>query len=139
MGHRHCVDYQGVSAKSLDLEPQSLEILAILVEGFPLRRAQMQCQGQQQPLRRSGATLERANELFVQHSFMSGMLVNQDQAIFVLEPDVGSSQLKQDRDWVCCSCDFLARDLVFVFRVAPSVAAGGAATGNRGESRSICG
>ena len=98
--HWNCVDDQSVSAKSLDLKSQSLEIFAILVEGFPLSRAEVKCQWQQQPLRRSCSTLERANELLVQHSFVRGMLVNQDQAVFVLESDVGASQLKQNRDWL---------------------------------------
>src|SRR6266550_1267909 len=129
--HWNCVDDQSVSAKSLDLKSQSLEIFAILVEGFPLSRAEVKCQWQQQPLRRSCSTLERANELLVQHSFVRGMLVNQDQAVFVLESNVGSSQLKQNRDWLRRSCDFLACAHVFVFCVP--VVAGTSITGKQGR------
>src|ERR1051325_11138298 len=57
MRHRHCVDDEGVAAKSLDLEARSLQILAIGFKRIGLGGAEVQSQWQQQALRSRGPTL----------------------------------------------------------------------------------
>src|SRR4029079_10411236 len=94
MRHRHGVDDQRVSTKTLDLEPETLEIVAICVKCLALGRPEMQRQWEKQSLRRRRAALERTHELFIQHALVRRVLVDQDQSIFVLETDVRPPQLE---------------------------------------------
>jgi hypothetical protein len=103
MGHRHGVDDQRVSAKSLHLESQPLQVFAIGVERLALGRPEMESQWEKQPLRGGGTALERVHELLVQHALVRRVLVDENEAILVLERDVGPSELDERRNW-CSGC-----------------------------------
>src|SRR5258705_6704349 len=55
----------------------------------------MERQWQKQPLRRRRSGLEGLHELLVKNPLMRGVLIDQNQAVFVLESDVGAPQLKK--------------------------------------------
>ena len=95
--HRHRIHDQSVAAEALHLETQPLEIVPVRVESLALRRAEMQCEGQEQSLRGSGSAFKGVHELLVQHALMSRVLIDEDQAVLVLEGDVGAAKLEQWR------------------------------------------
>jgi hypothetical protein len=75
-------------AKSFDLESKALEILAIRIECFAFGGTKVQCQWKQQPLRGRCPAFERVHELLVENTLVRRMLIDQYQALFVLERDV---------------------------------------------------
>ena len=62
--------------------------------------------------------LEGVDELLVKNSFVSGMLIDQNQTVLVLEYDVGPPQLKEWRDGLRRSGDIGGGNCVRVFRMA---------------------
>ena len=105
MRHRHGVHDQRVSTESFDLEAESLEIFAIRFECISFSRAKMQSQRQEQPLSRRSPRFERAHEFLIQHTLVRRMLVDENQAILMLEGDVHPSKLKKLGNflllWLC--------------------------------------
>ena len=103
MRHWDATDDEGVSAKSFDLEPETLQVLAIRFERITFGGTEMQDDGKKKTLGRNATGFESRHELLVKNSLMSRVLVNQYQALLVLEGQVGATELKQR--W-----DFLGRD-----------------------------
>ena len=89
---------QRVAAESFDLESQPLEVLAIRVERFALGGTEVQRQRKQQSLRGRCPALERAHELLVQHALVRRVLIDEHDAVVVLERDVRATQLEEVGD-----------------------------------------
>ena len=54
----------------------------------------MKGERQQQSLCGSGPALQRAHELLVENALVGGVLIDENDPIFVLERNVGAAQLK---------------------------------------------
>src|SRR5437016_9529959 len=116
--HRHCADYQSMSTKSFNLESQTLEVFAIGVERFPFGRPKVKRQRQEQSLGGCCPTLKGVHELLVKDSLVRGMLIDQNQAVLVLECDVRSPQLNEGGNGLRGSCNSRGGNCAFVFGVA---------------------
>ena len=66
MWHRNGIHDQCVPTETFDLEPQSLQIFAISVEGFSFRWSKMKSERKQEALRRRRTALQRVHELLVE-------------------------------------------------------------------------
>src|SRR6266542_292834 len=95
MRHRDATDDERVSAKSFDLEPQALQVLAIRLERITFGGAEMQSDGKKETLGRNATGFESRHELLIKNSLVSRVLVNQYQALIVLEGQVGAAELNQ--------------------------------------------
>ena len=67
------------------------------LERVALRGREVQRERKEQPLRRRLAALEHAHELLVQHALVRRVLVDEHDAVVVLEQHVGAPQLQQRR------------------------------------------
>src|SRR5437867_7860828 len=116
--HRHCADYHSMSTKSFNFESQTLEVFAIGVERFPFSRPKVKRERQEQSLGGCCPTLKGVHELLVKNSLVRGMLIDQNQAVLVLECDVRSPQLNEGRNGLRGSCDFRSGNCACVFGTA---------------------
>ena len=87
-----------MAAEPLDLEAESHEHVAVRLERVALGGGEMQRERKEQPLRRRLAALEHAHEPLVQHALVRRVLVDEDDAVVVLEQHVRAPQLKQRRN-----------------------------------------
>ena len=95
MRHRHAADEQRVSAEPLDLEAEPREHVAVRLERVALGGTEVQRQRKEQSLRRRLAALEHAHELLVQHALVRRVLVDEHDAVVVLEHHVGAPELQR--------------------------------------------
>src|SRR6266508_3963936 len=98
MRHRNAVDDECVAPKAFDLEPESLELFAILLERVALSGAEVESHGEKEALRRDASAFQGVHELLVEHALVRRVLVDEHKALLVLKSDVGALELKQWRN-----------------------------------------
>ena len=86
-----------MSAEPFDLEPEAIEHSRLRLERVAFGGREMQRHRKQQPLRRGLAALEHAHELLVQHALVRRVLIDEHDAVVVLEQQVRATELEQRR------------------------------------------
>jgi hypothetical protein len=95
MRRRRGVHDDGAAAERLDLEAGPLEHLAGVVDQRVLGRRQPQRDGEQQPLARLTAAVERGHPLLEQDPLVGRVLVDDEEARARLGQDVAVVQLPE--------------------------------------------